>query len=128
MSEHSEREWLAQERARAGAQDLPVHGEHDVRARSYRQIARALREPPPVALSPDFARRLAARAAARDAAPFESALIYVLVAAFAICAAVLVMRFGSRWVLEARANTWLLAFAACAGASWVMEKWPRRVR
>src|SRR6185503_17201786 len=58
-----EREWLAQERALdAERRGLAPAGDN-ARVRRYRLLARALREPMPVALPADFARRMAAQAA-----------------------------------------------------------------
>jgi hypothetical protein len=125
MNENSEeREWSAQERAMRDEQLPHAFRQRDAREQSYRLIARALREPSPDSLPPDFARRVARVAA--DDAPFEAALMAVLVAALAICAAVLVARFESQWTPDAQTSGWLLAFAGCVGTSWLLEKWQRR--
>ncbi|MEO8061565.1 MAG: hypothetical protein ABI821_02335 [Pseudomonadota bacterium] len=122
-----EHEWLAQERAMSGELQSPGFAEGNARARSYRLIAHALRQPPPDNLPPHFAQRMS-RIAAADDAPFESVLISVLVAALVICAIITVARFGSQWAFDARTSGWLLAFAGCLGASWLTEAWQRRAR
>lgn len=130
MNENTEDlEWSAQERAMRDESDSPDLAGGDSRTRSYRLIARALCERVPDALPPHFARRVAARAAVANDTPLESALIIVLVAALAICAMAFAVRFGNQWTPDAQTSGWMLAFAGCLGASWLLEKWQgRRVR
>lgn len=82
--------WHAQERARRGD---PEADPLDLR------VARALRQAPPVALPPDFAARVAARARADAAAglDLEAWLLRTLGAVFALSAAVVVAWFGRGW-------------------------------
>ena len=82
--------WHAQEQARRGeAEADPL----DLR------VARALRQAPPMALPPDFAARVAARARADAAAglDLEACLLRVLGVVFALSAAAVVAWFGRGW-------------------------------
>lgn len=82
--------WHAQEQARRGeAEADPL----DLR------VARALRQAPPMALPPDFAARVAARARADAAAglDLEVWLLRVLGVVFALSAAAVVAWFGRGW-------------------------------
>ena len=82
--------WHAQEQARRGeAEADPL----DLR------VARALRQAPPMALPPDFAARVAARARADAAAglDLEAWLLRVLGVVFALSAAAVVAWFGRGW-------------------------------
>lgn len=82
--------WHAQEQARRGeAEADPL----DLR------VARALRQAPPMALPPDFAARVAARARADAAAglDLEAWLLRVLGVVFALSAAAAVAWFGRGW-------------------------------
>lgn len=82
--------WHAQERARRGEPDAdPL----DL------VVARALRQAPPMALPPDFAARVAARARADAAAglDLEAWLLRTLGVVFALSAAVVVGWFGRGW-------------------------------
>jgi hypothetical protein len=120
------REWEAQERERARANDTSESAGSDSRAIAYRRIARALREPAPVALPGDFAARVAARAATEQFSRFEKLLLFALITTLAALAAGIVMRFSGQWLLELRASVWPLAFAACVAVSWAINKPHRR--
>jgi hypothetical protein len=85
-----------------------------------------LREPLPAGLPANFARRMAARAAAAEASRFEVCVLIGLVATLAVCAVATVMRFGGEWTAGASGG-WPLALATCIGASWVIDQWKRRV-
>ena len=119
-----EGEWLAQQ--------LAIHerdasgGTGDARARSYRLIARILRERPRAVLGANFAAKVAVRAADAEAQRFESRLLAVLVMVFGLCAFAMGARFGEQWLAAARDSAWVLAGAACAGASWLIDQWKRR--
>lgn len=82
--------WHAQERARRGD---PEADPRDLR------VARALRQAPPMALPPDFAAQVAARARADAAAglDLEAWLLRALGVVFALSAAVVVAWFGRGW-------------------------------
>lgn len=82
--------WHAQERARRG--DLEADP-RDLR------VARALRQAPPMALPPDFAAQVAARARADAVAglDLEAWLLRALGVVFALSAAVVVAWFGRGW-------------------------------
>lgn len=85
--------WHAQEQARRGeAEADPL----DLR------VARALRQAPPMALPPDFAARVAARARADAAAglDLEACLLRVLGVVFALSAAAVVAWFGRGWAAD----------------------------
>jgi hypothetical protein len=86
-------------------------------------------------LPPDFAVRVAARAAAASSARFEYVLMIVLVVALVVAAGAIIVIYGSEWtpsfsaILPARntqACVWLMALAGCLGASLLMERWQRR--
>lgn len=129
-----EREWLAQESAmRRERLHLDSAGD-DARERRYRLIARALREPPHEGLPADFAQRMAARVAIAPAAAtrFEFVLTIALAVALLTAAGVVTAIYGSAWLPSfsallpaprAPANGWLLAFAGCLGASWLLARW-----
>ncbi len=133
-----EREWLIQERAmRRERLHLDATGD-DVRTRRYRLLARALRQPPPDGLPADFAQRVAARVAAAPASfRVESLLMTSLAIALGVAAFIVIDVYGSQWlpsfsaVLPAPsgpAGSWLLAFAGCIGASWLLGQWQRHGR
>ena len=85
--------WHAQEQARRGeAEADPL----DLR------VARALRQAPPMALPPDFAARVAARAGADAAAglDLEAWLLRTLGVVFALSAAAVVAWFGRGWAAD----------------------------
>lgn len=133
--EAQEREWLRQETAlRRERLNLDPAGD-DERARHYRLLARALHESPPNGLPPDFAMRVAARAAAPHSAGFEFVLMIALVVALVVAAGAAIATYGGEWApsltaIAAARNTqagvWLMALASCLGASWLMERWQRR--
>lgn len=93
--------WQAQERARLAA--LAGHADADP---SDLRIARALREPPPVGLPPDFATRVASMARAGMVADsrLEQRLLRALAVVFALSAAVVVAWFGRGWVAALAAS------------------------
>ena len=136
----SEREWRAQEHAmRRERLQLDCAGD-DPRGLRYRFLARALRQPTPPGLPPDFAARMAAQIAAgsvRTHAPvatsgFEFGLLLALAMTFAMAAATVVALYGSQWLRaitailpapDPSALRWLLAFASCIGLSWLLAQW-----
>ncbi|KRE90948.1 hypothetical protein ASG87_02100 [Frateuria sp. Soil773] len=132
----AEREWQRQERAmrqeRAGL--APADGEPDLHA--YRQVARALAEPPRERLPADFARltaRRAERAAAglADDGRFEQRLVVLLLAVFALAGVIAAAMYGRAWLpaiddgIPAAwlTNRWLLALAVCLGCSGLLGHW-----
>ena len=120
-------EWEAQERERARATGAVEPAGSDARDLAYRQIARALRNPAPMALPGDFAAHVAARVATEQFTRFEALLMAALVTTLAALAVGLTMRFGGQWLLEVRANGWALAFAGCIAAQ-LTARWPRAWR
>ena len=137
-----EREWQAQERAL----DAERHGldpaADNARVRRYRLLARALREPMPVALPADFARRMAARVTAAPVrqhaaeARLESTLASTLVVMLVVAGGVVLAYYGSAWLPTFRsllpssgtpATGWLLALGGCLGASWLLGLWQRHM-
>lgn len=133
-----EREWLIQERAmRRERLHLDAAGD-DARTRRYRLLARALRQPPPDSLPADFAQRVAARVTAAPATfRFESLLMTSLAIALGVAALVVIGIYGSQWLPSfsamlpaprGPAGGWLLAFAGCVGASWLLGQWQRHGR
>jgi hypothetical protein len=133
-----EREWLLQERAmRRERLHLDASGD-DARTRSYRLLARALRQPPPDGLPADFARNVAVRATAAPASfRVESLMMTTLTLALGIAAIAVIAIYGGEWlpsfsaILPAprgQAGDWLLAFAGCVGASWLLGQWQRSAR
>jgi len=133
-----EREWLMQERAmRRERLHLDAAGD-DARTRRYRLLARALRQPPPDGLPADFAQRVAARVTAAPATfRFESLLMTSLAIALGVAALVVIGVYGSQWLPSFSAmlpaprdpaGGWLLAFAGCVGASWLLGQWQRHGR
>lgn len=118
-----EREWEAQERARVAERAGTLLDGDDASARRYRALARELGALPRVALPATFARAVARRVAIRvepALAPFERALVSLLVAVFVVAAAIGAAAFGvSSPVVDAmRAsaaiwNRWTLVLAAC---------------
>jgi hypothetical protein len=138
-----EREWLAQERAlqRERLQLDPT--DDDARSRSYRLLARVLREPSGATLPADFAQQVAARAAATPlptTAPesrFEFVLTLALGLVLLVAAGAVIATQGSAWLPAFRAvvpaspalaNGWLLALAGCLGASWLLGQWQQTSR
>jgi hypothetical protein len=141
MNDTDEREWQAQEHARQ-AERLGLDSTNDdAGVGRYRLLARTLRQPLPDTLPIDFARRVAARAAAPRAmaAPssgrFESILLAALAGVLITSAGVVLARDGQAWLLPIRAALhvadpqqlrWLLAFVGCLGWSWLLWKSPWR--
>ncbi len=128
LSPEQEREWTLQERAAdiegglAGAEAAPD---------SYRLIARALREPPPMDLPAGFARRVARRAerAALLDARWPQRWILVLVLVLSALAVAGVMLEGAGWLagllaalpsLPRLVNGWGLLLLLGIGAA----RWP----
>ncbi|HSR65451.1 MAG TPA: hypothetical protein VLM17_07620 [Xanthomonadaceae bacterium] len=133
-----EQEWQLQERALREERDGAPAGEDPALAQ-YRQVARALRAPPPVALPADFAAGVASRAAARAQADgrFEQVLTQLLLAALAFAGVAAAMVWGGEWWRASStllpspqrlglAVPWGLAIAACLGLSWATEQLRRR--
>lgn len=139
-NDHDEREWQAQERAlgevRAGVQASA----DDITLAQYRDIAKALRQPPQSGLPPDFAASVArlahqlpasAEHARSKLARSELALVRALVAIFALSALVALGVYGDRLLamLQAAAGAaglqWSLALTACVALSWSLD-WLRR--
>ena len=120
--------WHAQERARRGE---PEADPLDLR------VARALRQAPPMALPPDFAARVAARARADAAAglDLEAWLLRTLGVVFALSAAVVVAWFGRGWaaglvqVLPGGRDAlgWCALAGLCLLGNWALGA-PRRWR
>jgi hypothetical protein len=132
---NDEREWQLQERAmRRERLHLDAAGD-DARTRRYRLLARALREPLPEGLPADFARSVAARATAAPASfRVESLLMTLLTLTLGIAAIAVVAIYGGEWLPSfsaivpaprGQAGDWLLAFAGCVGASWLLGQWQR---
>jgi len=136
-----EREWRAQEdalRAERGQAD-PVHD--DARRRSYRAVARVLREPLPDALPADFAAQLARHVMAEESAdsafatPFERITLGFMVALFGIAIGVAVAVSASatlqpvgdalHLIVSRGSNRWLVALGACLAVSSAMQRWTR---
>lgn len=133
-----EREWLAQETAmRRERLQLDPIGD-DARSRSYRLLARVLREPSGATLPADFAQQVARRAAVTPVrgtargASFEVTLTLALATSMAAAAVAVVAIYGSAWLpsfitllptSHAPATRWLLALAGCLGASWLLGQW-----
>jgi hypothetical protein len=138
-----EREWRAQEHARQAERlELDPAGD-DARVRSYRVIARALRQPLPETLPDDFSQRVAAQVATLPAMPapagnrFESILLGVLAGIFLVAAAVVLARDEQTWLPALHAMLppadphtlrWPLAFVGCLALSWLLSQWQRRVQ
>jgi hypothetical protein len=142
MNDANEREWEAQELARQAEQLGLDPAQDDSRVRSYRMIARALRQPPEAALPEDFAKQVAARASAAPViskpanSGFESVLSAVLVSILFVSAGAVLARGGPSWLPAIRAALWTtdpanirwpLAFVGCIGLSWVLWQGQRRV-
>ncbi|HEY0232423.1 MAG TPA: hypothetical protein VGC55_14330 [Dokdonella sp.] len=127
-----EREWHAQEHALAQERRGLDAAADAAGVQRYRLLARALRQPPVDLLPADFARRVAARAAA-DAAPvagaharFEWRLLQGMIGVFGLVAAAVIATYGADWLpalSEAMrlgrlpGERWLFALLACVGAS-----------
>jgi hypothetical protein len=123
-----EREWEAQERARAAERIGAPLADEDATAQRYRVLARELGTLPRAALPMDFAEAVARRAAVRTVEPalptFERVIVAMLIAAFVVAAAIGVAAFGlaspvidaMRDVIAIAANRWALALAFCLAA------------
>ena len=130
-------EWQLQERAWREERDGAATSDDPALA-DYRRVARALREPMPHGLPPDFAARVAARAEARrrTASRVEDVLTQVLLAALGIAGGVVAVQSGGSWLHAATARLpaqdlglglhWGLAILACLGLSWGTEHLRRR--
>lgn len=125
-----EREWRLQERALREERLASADG-GDAEVEAYRRIVRALREPVPDALPPDFAKSVAAQAArlpARGESALERWLVRMLVVAFAVSALYFVANDGGQWLraslsllpaADATAlRSWGLALGACIAMTW----------
>ena len=136
-----EREWLAQERARHC--ELLQHDRvgDDARNQRYRLLARALRAPLRETLPAQFAKRVAARAAAVPAkrvladSRFEFVLTLALGLVLIVAAGTIMTIYAGTWLPafgallpapQAPARGWLLALAGCVGASWLCGQWEIR--
>lgn len=118
-----ESRWQAQERARVAARDGGIEADAD-----DLRIARALRRAPAIALSPDFASRVAslARAQQASASLLEQRLLRGLALVFGLSSAATVAYYGHAWVAALAATLpggsdalgWTAAAAACVGANW----------
>lgn len=116
-----ERDWLAQERALAGAAG----------DRRDALLARALRTPPASRPPADFAAsvaRMAATAAAAGVAPeprFERVLVNALLGLLALAGTVVALLWGGQWLalagarFGAHATLWALLAGACLLLSWL---------
>lgn len=134
-----EREWLAQENAMRRERLCLDPAGDDARSRSYRLLARTLREPLQHDLPADFAQRMAAYVAVASAPAlrFEFVLMTVLAIALVIASGVVTAMYGSQWLPafsailpapQAPASRWLLALAGCLGVSWLLGQWQRHVQ
>jgi hypothetical protein len=140
-----EREWQAQEQA-LRAEREQANGLHDdARLRSYRAIARALREPLPQALPADFAVQMARRVEAQAqesadasfATPFERIALGAMIALFGIAIGIAIAVSAStalqpigdaiRQIVTWSANPWLVALGACLAVSSAGQRWIRAV-
>ncbi len=127
---HDEREWQMQERARLDEREAREPG-HDPAAVSYRRIAHALRQAPPVDLPVDFAATVARRAEAARApvvdARLEQRLVATLVVLLVVSGLGALGYFGlgglrtmAGWLSGSSSDTtlrWMFAAAACIGVS-----------
>jgi hypothetical protein len=136
-----EREWLAQEQAMRRERLHLDPAQDDPRTRRYRLLARALREPLQDSLPADFAQQVATQVNARPirqpltGARLELILMFVLGIIFVLAAGAVTMIYGSAWLPsisaalpapDPSATRWLLAFAGCIGASWLLGTWQQR--
>lgn len=136
-----EREWQAQEEAlRRERQGLDPVAD-PARVRRYRPLTRALREPLDHALPPDFAQHVAALMPAAPAPAadvrFERVLTMALGLALLLATVVVSVLYGGAWLHTITASLplprppadrWLLAFAACIGATCLLGPWQRRTQ
>lgn len=127
------REWQAQERA-LRAERLHLSGDADP---GYRRVAAALRKPPPVALPPDFARRMALRVGAATLdLRVERWLWLGCIAVLAVAVPAVLALYGGSGLevaaavfpsLSQTAPGWLLALLACVALNGAMEPLRRRL-
>jgi hypothetical protein len=142
MSDTNEREWEAQELALQAERLERDPARDDSRVRLYRLVARALRQPPPVALPEDFAKQVAARVATAPVISklahggFESVLLAVLVSILFVSAGVVLARGSPSWLpsihaalsaTDSASLRWPLAFVGCIGLSWMLSQGQRWV-
>lgn len=133
-------EWQAQERALREERDAAA-GSDDPLLAQYRQVARALRQPLASAPPPDFARSVAASAAAAHAPPdmrLELLLLRTLSGLLLVSAIAAAALYGGEWLrafaalLPSAATgialNWALALAACLGLSWSFGRLQRGLR
>lgn len=135
-----EREWRAQEEALRAERERADSAHDDARRRSYRAVARALREPLPDALPPDFAARLEQRVAQERAdnafaSPFERIALGLMIALFgiaigiavAVSAAATLQPVGDALhaIMSLGSNRWLVALGACVALSGAMQRLTR---
>ena len=136
---HDEREWQAQERARREVRSGFEATSDDTAMAQYRDIAKALRQPPPAGLPVDFAAHVARIAERQAAAPvaetrFEQVLVRLLAAAFVLSAVAALAIYGGRLLSMLQAATgseglqWVLVLSACVGLSWSLDWTRRRLR
>jgi hypothetical protein len=131
-----EREWQAQERARAEERAGNALGGDDPLVARYRLVARALSVPAHEMLGADFARETARRSesdrpapraadAVRALAPFERTLLISLTVVFSAITIVAAIASGlsqpigdaAREIGALAANPWLLTLLACLAVS-----------
>ena len=118
FDENEQREWEAQENARASTSD-------DALTRRYRKVARALETMPLPSLRADFAARVARRAEAEQnaLAPFERFALIALAVAFAAAIVVLAVAMNVplgdfvREVREANGTRWVVALVLCVAVT-----------
>jgi hypothetical protein len=127
-------EWSAQERALAEERAGLAPEAGDPQLRSYRLVARALAQPLDRQLPPDFASRVARRAA-RAARPadtrLEGNLLAMLAAAMALAALAATVTYGGQWLPSLDqgafgallAKPWAWALAVCLGLSRLSRGW-----
>jgi hypothetical protein len=109
-----EREWEAQERARAAERIGAPLADEDATAQRYRVLARELGTLPRAALPMDFAETVARRAAVRTVEPALPTFAAAIgVAAFGLASPVI---DAMRDVIAIAANRWALALAFCLAA------------
>ena len=138
-----EDEWQAQERALRAEREHADNAHDDARLRSYRAIARALREPLPDALPADFAAQVAQRAARQTqdsadlmfATPFERFAIGLMIALFGLAIGTAVALSAStalqpvgdavRQAVTWGSNPWLVALAVCLATSTALQRLAR---
>lgn len=129
-----EREWRLQERA-LREERLHADDDGDPELAAYRHVVRALREPLPDALPPNFAASVAAQAArlpVRGESALERWLVRFLCVAFAVSALYFIANDGGQWLraslsllpnADASAlRSWGLALGACVAMTWAFGR------